>query len=75
MGDGRGRIRIGSPGWTIPMIRNLLLRISLKGSSEDLVYCGFYIYNLLWAGRPSVSKNGILVRRTRPGTNPSNISY
>lgn len=55
------------------MIGNLLLRISLKGKlSSSIVF--FTWISLLWAGRPSVSKNGILVRRRRPGTKPSKKS-
>lgn len=36
MGGERGRIRIGSPGWTIPMIRNPLFFFELasKGAQK-----------------------------------------
>lgn len=52
MGGGRGRIRIGSPGWTIPMIRNLFLRISLKGKeaqkTSSIVVYTYITYGMGW---------------------------
>ena len=50
-----------------------LLRISLKGSSEDPVYCGLYIYYI--TGRPSVSKNGILVKRSMSASAEERVGW
>lgn len=37
---------------------------------EEGVYCGFYIDNLIWAGRPSVSKNPNLSYENKTGDKP-----
>lgn len=50
MGGERGRIRIGSPGWTIPMIRNLLFFFELasKGAQKtpSIVVYTYITYGL-----------------------------